>query len=249
MEDFIFGRNPVLEALKSGRQANKLLVARSSTGGPVSEIVYLAKTQKLPIQEVDRNVLDTTSGSANHQGVLLYLAAKEYVELEDLLQIAVDKGEPPFLLVLDEVADPYNLGALLRTANAAGVHGVVIPKRRSVGLTGTVAKAAAGALEYIEVARVSNISQALDKLKQAGCWVVGADMDGENYPYQIDLVGPLALVIGGEHKGIGRLVRENCDMVVKLPMFGQVTSLNAGAAGSIIMYEAVRQRLAKQVQK
>jgi len=245
MDDFVYGRNPVLESLKSGRTANKLLVARGAATGSVREILALAREKKIPIQEVERKNLDLAVDNANHQGVLLYLAAKDYVELENILEVAAEKGEPPFVLVLDEVGDPHNLGALLRTADAAGVHGVIIPKRRAVGLTGAVAKAAAGAIEFMPVARVANINQALDKLKKAGCWVVGADMSGSDYPYTTDLRGALALVIGGEHKGLGRLVGENCDVVVKLPMLGQVSSLNAAVAGSILMFEAVRQRIVK----
>lgn len=243
MDDLVYGRNSVLESLKSGRPVNKLLVARGAATGSVREILALAREKKVPIQEVERKSLDATLDNANHQGVLLYLAPKEYVELEAILNFAVEKGETPFILVLDEIGDPHNLGALLRTADAAGVHGVVIPKRRAVGLTGAVAKAAAGAVEYVPVARVANLNQALAKLKQHGCWVVGADMEGADFPYKVDLRGPLALVIGGEHKGLGRLVRENCDLVVKLPMLGHVSSLNAGVAGSILMYEALRQRV------
>ncbi len=242
MDDFVYGRNSVLESLKSDRPANKLLVARGAGTGSVKEIVALARDKKLPVQEVDRKTLDAATENANHQGVLLYLAAKAYVEIEEILALAAEKGEPPFILVLDEVGDPHNLGALLRTADGAGVHGVVIPRRRAVGLTGAVAKAAAGAVEYVPVARVPNLSQALDGLKKAGCWVVGADMNGVDYPYNVDLRGPLALVIGGEHKGLGRLVREHCDLVVRLPMLGRGGSLNAGVAGSILMYEALRQR-------
>ncbi len=243
MEDFVYGRNSVLESLQSNRPANKLLVAKGADTGSVRKITALAREIKLPVQEVDRKVLDSTAGNTNHQGVLLYLAPKEYVELEDILAVAAAKGEPPLVLVLDEIEDPHNLGALLRTADAAGVHGVVIPKRRAVGLTGAVAKAAAGAVEHVPVARVSNIAQALDALKNSGCWIVGADMAGEKYPYQTDLLGPLVLVVGGEHKGLGRLVKQHCDHIVKLPMLGYVSSLNAGVAGSILMYEALRQRL------
>ncbi|MDA8443073.1 MAG: 23S rRNA (guanosine(2251)-2'-O)-methyltransferase RlmB [Peptococcaceae bacterium] len=246
MDDLIYGRNSVLEVLKSVRPANKLMLAKGLLTGSAKEIVALARDKKLPIQEVDRKVLDGVVENANHQGVVLYLAAKEYVELEDILERATQRKEVPFILALDEVADPHNLGALIRTAEAAGAHGVIIPKRRAVGLTGAVAKAAAGAVEYVPVARVANLSQALAKLKDAGCWVVGADMQGEKYPYDVDLQGPLVLVIGGEHKGLGRLLRENCDFVVKIPMFGQISSLNAGVAGSVLMYEAVRQRLQKQ---
>ncbi|HEX3016016.1 MAG TPA: 23S rRNA (guanosine(2251)-2'-O)-methyltransferase RlmB [Desulfobacteria bacterium] len=243
MDDFVYGRNPALESLKSGRPVNKLLIARGAVTGPVREIMALAREQGLPVQQVDRKVLDTAVGNTNHQGVLVYLAAKEYVELEDILAAAAKKNQPPFILALDEITDPHNLGALLRTADAAGVHGVVIPKRRAVGLTGVVAKTAAGALEHVDVARVANLTQALNTLKEAGCWVVGADMTGPDYPYKVDLRGPLVIVIGGEHKGLGRLIRDNCDLLVKLPMVGHVPSLNAGVAGSILMYEALRQRM------
>lgn len=243
MDELVYGRNSVLEALKSGRPANKLMVAKGAGTGSIREIQALARNNGVVVQEVDRKILDTATENANHQGVILYLASKGYAELEDILQVAAVKGEPPFILVLDELEDPHNLGALLRTADAAGVHGVIIPKRRAVGLTGAVAKAAAGAMEHVPVARVANLSQTLKRLKDAGCWVIGADMSGDQYPYGADLRGALALVIGGEHKGLGRLVKENCDLVVKLPMFGHITSLNAGVAGSILMYEAVRQRV------
>ncbi len=243
MDELVYGRNSVLESLKSGRPANKLVVAKGASTGSIREIIGLARELRLPVQEVERKILDATAGNANHQGVILYLSPKEYVELEDILSRAAEKGEPPFILALDEVEDPHNLGALIRTADAAGVHGVIIPKRRAVGLTGAVAKAAAGAVEHVPVARVANLNQALAKLKENGCWVVGADMMGTDYPYSVNLKGPLVLVIGGEHKGLGRLVQENCDHVVKLPMFGHVSSLNAGVAGSILMYEALRQRV------
>jgi 23S rRNA (guanosine2251-2'-O)-methyltransferase len=247
MDDIIYGRNSVLESLKSNRPVNKLLVAKGAGTGSIREIVALARERKLPIQEVERKVIDIAVDNANHQGVLLYLAPKEYVELEEIVEIAKQKEEPPFILVLDEIEDPHNLGALLRTADAAGMHGLVIPKRRAVGLTGAVAKAAAGAVEHVPVARVANISQALEALKKVGCWVVGADMDGDKYPYQTDLRGPLVIVVGGEHKGLGRLVKEHCDHIVKLPMMGHVASLNAGVAGSVLMYEALRQRLENKV--
>lgn len=247
-EDVLIGRNAVTEALRSGRGINKILLADGDREGQVSEIVALAKERGIVLQFVERGKIESVAGSLRHQGVLAYVAPVAYAELEDILAKAEAAGEPPFLLLLDELEDPHNLGALLRTADATGVHGVLIPKRRSVPLTATVAKTSAGAVEYVPVARIGNISQTLKNLKEKGFWVAGADMDGQQNYYEADLTGPLVLVVGSEGKGMGRLTKEQCDFIVKMPMVGKINSLNASVAGSILMYESMRQRLAKMGQ-
>lgn len=236
------GRNPVLEALRAGRPINKLLVAEGSKDGSIREILALARQRRLIIQEVDRKRLDELAGSRAHQGVLAFVAPKPYVEIEALLAGAQARGESPFLLILDELEDPQNFGSILRTAEAAGVHGVVIPRRRAVGLTAAVGKASAGAMEYMPVARVANIAQTLDLLKEKRLWIAGADSSGDRLYYHTDLSGPLALVIGGEGRGLGPLIRSKCDLLVRIPMFGRVSSLNAGVAAALLIYEVVRQR-------
>ena len=240
-EDVLIGRNAVTEALRAGRGINKILLADGDREGQVSEIVALAKERGIVLQFVDRGKIESVASGLRHQGVVAPVA---YVELEEILAKAEAAGEPPFLLLLDELEDPHNLGALLRTADATGVHGVLIPKRRSVPLTATVAKTSAGAVEYVPVARIGNISQTLKTLKEKGFWVAGADMDGKQNYYEADLTGPLVLVVGSEGKGMGRLTKEQCDFIVKMPMVGKINSLNASVAGSILMYESMRQRLA-----
>ncbi|MCR5757698.1 MAG: 23S rRNA (guanosine(2251)-2'-O)-methyltransferase RlmB [Selenomonas sp.] len=242
-EDVLVGRNAVTEALRAGRGINKILLADGDREGQVSEIVALAKERGIVLQFVDRSKIEAAAGGLRHQGVLAYVAPVAYVELEDILAKAQAAGEDPFLLLLDELEDPHNLGALLRTADATGVHGVLIPKRRSVPLTATVAKTSAGAIEYVPVARIGNISQTLKNLKEKGLWVAGADMDGSQNYYEADLTGPLVLVVGSEGKGMGRLTKEQCDFIVRMPMVGKINSLNASVAGSILMYESMRQRL------
>ena len=245
-EDVLIGRNAVTEALRAGRGINKLLLAEGDKEGAVSEILALAKERGIVTQFVERSKIEAIAGDLRHQGVLAYAAPVAYAELEDILKAAEEKGEDPFLLLLDELEDPHNLGALLRTADATGVHGVLIPKRRSVPLTATVAKTSAGAIEYVPVARIGNITQTLKALKDKGFWVAGADMDGTQNYYEADLTGPLVLVVGSEGKGMGRLTKEACDFIVKLPMTGRINSLNASVAGSILMYESMRQRLLKK---
>ena len=243
MEDVIAGRNSVGEALKSGRPLNKLLIAKGERQGSLGELVSLAKEKGVLVQEVEPQRLAQLAPGQRHQGVVAMASPVEYAEVEDLLAAAAAKGEAPLLVVLDELEDPHNLGAVLRSVDAAGAHGVIIPKRRSCPLSTTVAKTSAGAVEYVPVARVSNLAQTLDKLKKAGVWVAGCDMDGtENY-FEASLKGPLALVIGGEGRGLGRLVKEHCDFLVRIPMRGHVNSLNASVACSLVLYEAVRQRL------
>ncbi|HHT73143.1 MAG TPA: 23S rRNA (guanosine(2251)-2'-O)-methyltransferase RlmB [Firmicutes bacterium] len=239
--DWIEGRQPVLEFLKAGQAVNKLLVVKDSRDRQMQRIVALAKEKGIIIQEVDRRYLDKISATGRHQGVAAQIAAVEYAELEELISKPQDPAWPPFLLVLDGLQDPHNLGSLLRSAEAAKVGGVIIPKRRAVGVTPVVAKVSAGALSYVPVARVVNIPRAIDDLKEAGYWIVGADMDGE-LCYEQDLTGPIALVVGGEGEGLSRLVKEKCDFLARIPMLGQINSLNAGVAGALLMFEVVRQR-------
>lgn len=240
--DIIEGRNPIAEALKSGREIDKILVARGEKNGSIIKIISDAKKQGIVVQEVDRAKLDAMSHTKNHQGVVAYVAAAQYATVEDILASAASKGEQPFIIIADEITDPHNLGSLLRTANAAGAHGVIIPKRRSVGLNSVVAKTSAGAVEFTPVAKVSNIANTIDKLKKENIWVIGADMDGENTIYTQDFTGGVAIVVGSEGEGISRIVKEKCDFLVQIPMFGEITSLNASVAGALMIYEVVRAR-------
>lgn len=240
-ENIVYGRNPVMELIKSGNPIHKVLLKNEKEQGRNSDIISSLKMKGVPFQFVESSVLDKHSQGEKNQGVVAFTASKDYVDPEDILQIAFEKGEDPFILILDEIEDPHNLGALLRTAEAAGVHGVIIPKRRSVGLTPAVARTSAGAVEYMPVARVSNLVQTLNYLKERGCWVSGADAGGQDI-YQTDLTGPRIIVVGGEDKGLGRLIKETCDEIVSLPMVGRISSLNASVAGSIMMYEVRRQR-------
>lgn len=241
-DELIIGRNPVMEALNSGREIATLFVAKGDRQGSVSKIIAICRSKGIPVKEVDARKLQYMCGDSHHQGVIARVAAHRYAELEDLFALAEERGEPPFLILCDEIADPHNLGAIIRSAECAGAHGVVIPKRRSAELTYTVDKTAAGALEYLPVARVSNLASAIEEMKKRGVWVYGTDMDGEPW-CSTDLTGPVALVIGSEGKGMGRLVREKCDFVLSLPMKGHIDSLNASVAAGIVMYEVSRQRL------
>lgn len=241
-KEFIIGRNSILEALKSGRSVNKLFVSKGEKQGSIREIIGLAKQQGIIVQEVTTAKLAEMSGGARHQGVLATVAPIEYVEIEDILAIAKAKDEPPFLVLLDELTDPHNVGAILRTADAAGVHGVLIPKRRSCPISAVVAKTSAGAVEYVPVARIGNIVQTLKELKKQGLWIVGADMDGQENYYETDLTMPIVVVVGSEGEGMSRLTKENCDFLVKIPMRGKITSLNASVACSLLLYEVLRQR-------
>ncbi|MFQ9891861.1 MAG: 23S rRNA (guanosine(2251)-2'-O)-methyltransferase RlmB [Emergencia sp.] len=241
-QDAIAGRNAVREALRSDRPIESILVARGARNGSLGDIVAKAKAQGIAVKESDPKKLDFLCSGANHQGIVALAAAHEYASVEDMLALAEQRGEPPFLIVADELNDPHNLGAILRTAECAGAHGVIIPKRRSAGLTYTVGKASAGALEYVPVARVSNLAATLEDLKKRGLWIYGADMEGTPW-CQADLKGPAALVIGSEGVGIGRLVKEKCDLILSLPMQGKINSLNASVAAGVLMYEFTRQRL------
>ena len=241
-ENFLLieGRNAVLEAFRSGKTIDKLYVLDGCRDGPVQTIVREARKQDTIITFVPRERLDQLAQSRNHQGVLAQAAAYDYVQVEDMLKKARDQGEPPFLILLDGIEDPHNLGAIIRTANLAGAHGVIIPKRRAAGLTATVAKASAGALNYTPVAKVSSLKAAMEQ--KEGLWFVCADMDGEMM-YRLDLKGPIGLVIGSEGEGVGRLVKETCDMTAAIPMKGDIDSLNASVAAGVLAYEIVRQRL------
>ena len=241
-ETMIEGRNAVLEAFRSGKTVDKLFVLDGCQDGPVKTITREAKKQNTIIHYVAKERLDQLSETGKHQGVIAYAAAYEYAEVEDMLKLAEEKGEPPFLFILDGIEDPHNLGAIIRTANLAGAHGVIIPKRRAVGLTSTVAKTSAGALNYTPVAKVTNISATIEELKERGLWFVCADMGGESM-YRLDLKGPIGLVIGNEGEGVSRLVREKCDFIASIPMKGDIDSLNASVAAGVLAYEIVRQRM------
>lgn len=240
-ENQLEGRNAALEVLKSGRGIEKIYVIKGNTEGTIRRIMAQAGEKGVVIQEVSRQKLDELSQTKNHQGVIVVASAHEYVEVEDILEIAKQRGEDPFILLLDGITDPHNLGAIIRTAETAGVHGVVIPKRRSVGLNATVGKTSAGAIEYMAVARVTNIVKTMEQLKKVGLWVACADMTGLDY-FETNLKGPLALVIGSEGDGVSRLVKENCDFTAAIPMYGKIASLNASVAAGLLMYEVVRQR-------
>ncbi len=239
----IEGRNAVLEAFRSGKTIDKLFVLERCQDGPIRSILREAKKHDAIINYVSRERLDQMSESRKHQGVIAYAAAYEYAEVEDMLQAAEKKGEPPFLILLDNIEDPHNLGAIIRTANLAGAHGVIIPKRRAAGLTAAVAKASAGAINYTPVAKVTNLSSAIKELKQKGLWFACADMGGSSM-YELDLKGPIGLVVGSEGEGVSRLVKENCDFAAAIPMAGNIDSLNASVAAGVLAYEIVRQRLA-----
>ncbi|SCZ09779.1 23S rRNA (guanosine(2251)-2'-O)-methyltransferase RlmB [Alkaliphilus peptidifermentans] len=243
--DKLEGRNPVMEALRAGREVDKILVLKGASEGSIKKIIGAAKDKGIPIQYVEKAKLNELSESDSHQGVIAFVAAHHYSTVEDIVEKAKKNNKEPFILLLDEIMDPHNLGSIMRTADAVGVDGIIIPKRRSVGLTAVVAKTSAGAVEYVPVAKVSNIAQTIDKLKDEGIWVAGADMSGEKEHYYQDLKGPIALVIGSEGKGISRLIKEKCDFIVKLPMVGKIESLNASVAAAILMYEVFRQRSMK----
>jgi 23S rRNA (guanosine2251-2'-O)-methyltransferase len=241
-EEWIAGKNPILEALRSNHPINKIWIGEHSGQGSMKEVISLAKEQNIIVQFVPKKKLDQLANGLTHQGVLASIAAYAYAELDTLFDIAQERNEDPFFLILDEIEDPHNLGSILRTADAAGVHGVIIPKRRAVGLTGTVAKASAGAVQYVPVVRVTNIAQTIDGLKERGVWIAGTDAKAKEDYRMANFALPLGLVIGSEGKGIGRLVLEKCDFTVKLPLVGQITSLNASVAAAILMYEVHRKR-------
>jgi len=243
MADIIEGRNPVIEALKSGRTINRILLARDiGRHSAIAEVLHISQARGIPVEYVTRRVIDESSTTSAHQGVIAYAAVKEYVALENLLIISRERNEPPLYCILDGIEDPQNLGAILRTAEASGIHGVIIRSRRAVGLTAAVAKASAGAVEYVPVARVSNISQAVVTLKRSDVWVVGIDPTGKIDYSQVDFRLATAIVVGGEGKGLSDLVKKRCDSVASIPMRGKITSLNASIAAALVMYEAFKQR-------
>lgn len=240
-EEYIGGKNPIIEALKSHRDINKILIAEGSQRGQMQQVIGLAKEANVIVQFVPKKKLDQMY-EGSHQGVIAQVAAYEYAELEDLFAVAEKRNEAPFFLVLDEIEDPHNLGSIMRTADASGAHGIIIPKRRAVGLTATVAKSSTGAIEHIPVVRVTNLSRTIEELKERGVWVAGTDASGKEDYRAFDGTMPLALVIGSEGKGMGRVIREKCDFLLRLPMVGHVTSLNASVAASLLMYEVYRKR-------
>ena len=242
VQNRIEGRNPVLEALKSGREIDKIFVQSGEKNGSLKKIIAVAREKKIVVTETERRRLDAMSVTHSHQGVIAFAAAREYSTVEDILKSAADKGEQPFIVIADDLTDPHNLGSVIRTANAAGAHGVIIPKRNSVGLSPVVEKTSAGALEFTPVARVSNLASTIEFLKKKNIWVVGADMDGSETIYTHDFSGAVAIVVGSEGKGVSRLVREKCDFIVSIPMNGQINSLNASVAAALMMYEVVRTR-------
>lgn len=238
----IEGRNAVIEAFRSGKPIDKLFVLDGCQDGPVRSITREARKHDTIISYVAKERLDQLSETGKHQGVIAFAAAYEYAQVEDILALAEEKGEPPFVFLLDNIEDPHNLGAIIRTANLAGAHGVIIPKRRAAGLTATVAKTSAGALNYTPVAKVTNLGQTIEELKKKGMWFVCADMDGD-VMYRLDLKGPIGMVIGNEGEGVSRLVKEKCDFTASIPMKGDIDSLNASVAAGVLAYEIVRQRL------
>ncbi|TYP67736.1 23S rRNA (guanosine(2251)-2'-O)-methyltransferase RlmB [Paenibacillus methanolicus] len=240
-QEWIAGKHPVMEALRSGREINKIWIAEQAQKG-AGAIIAEAKKAGIIVQMVDKRKLDQMVEGVPHQGIVAQAAAYRYFELDELIARAKDSGETPFFLLLDEIEDPHNLGSILRTAECTGAHGVIIPKRRSASLTATVAKTSAGAVEYVPVARVTNLAQTIDRLKEEGIWIAGTDLQAEQDVYRSNFDLPLGIVIGNEAKGIGRLIREKCDFLVKLPMHGQLNSLNASVAAGVLMYEVVRQR-------
>jgi len=241
MQDKIFGRNPVIEAIKNDREIDKILIKKGPLEGSIGLIKKMAKEKGIIVTEADKQKLDTLSEGENHQGVIAFAATHEYVTVLEILKRAKEKDHAPFIIICDKITDPHNLGSIIRTANCVGADGIIIPKRNSVGLNMVVAKTSAGAVEYTPVAKVTNIARTIDELKEAGLWIAGADMDGEEMG-KTDLKGAIGLVIGSEGEGISRLVREKCDFIVKIPMKGEINSLNASVAAGVLMYEILRQR-------
>ena len=241
-DDIVEGRNAVLELLNSDRDINKIFVQAGEKHGSINKIIAIAKENKVVVTEVEKSKLDFMSKTNNHQGVIAIVPPFNYCEIEDILDLAEQRNEDAFILILDGIEDPHNLGSIIRTAETAGVHGIIIPKRRSVTVNSTVSKVSAGAVEHMKIARVNNINEAIRKLKENGLWIIGTDINTNTYYYNQDLKGNIAIVIGSEGFGISRLVKENCDMLVKIPMKGKITSLNASVSAGIIIYEAVKQR-------
>lgn len=247
MDEFkIEGRNAVTELLKSDKTVNKLMIQKGERQGSINEIIKLAKNKKIIITEVDKNKLDQLSETKHHQGVIAFVSPIEYKELDDIFELAKERNEAPFILIADEIEDPHNLGALIRSAECAGCHGVIIPKRRAVAVTEVVAKTSVGATEYVPIVRVNNINETIRELKDRGVWIVGTDGNADKLYYEQDLTGPIAIIIGSEGRGMNSLTMKNCDYLVKIPMMGKITSLNASVSGGIIMFEALKQRIQKK---
>lgn len=244
-EDLVLGRNAVIEVLKSDSTIEYLCVSKGELEGSIKVILSLAKDKGVVIKEVDRRKLDAMSVGANHQGVIAKVTPFKYSEVADILDLAKKKGEQPFVIILDEIEDPHNLGSIIRTAELCGAHGIIIPKRRNVGVTPTVYKCSAGAIEHMKIAKVTNINATIDGLKESGIWIYGADIEGKDYSYNVDFSGPCALIIGSEGRGISKLTLKKCDVLVKIPMIGKINSLNASVAGGIMMYEVLKGRLTK----
>ncbi len=245
-EDLIEGRNSVSEALKSDRTIEYLLIAKGNVEGSIKKIIQVAKDKKIVIKEVEKRKLDSMSETGSHQGVMAVVTPFKYSEIDDIIEYAKKKEEDPFIVILDELEDPHNLGSIVRTAELCGVHGIIIPKRRNVGVTPTVYKSSAGAVEHMKIAKVTNINVAIDKLKDQGLWVYGADINGEDYSYNTNFSGPCAIIIGSEGRGISTLTLKKCDKLVKIPMVGKINSLNASVAGGIMMYEVLKSRITKR---
>ena len=244
-EDLIIGRNAVIEALKSDRTIECVYVSKGDLEGSIKVALGLAKDKGVVIKEADRRKLDTMCDGLNHQGIVARVTPFKYCEVNDILEDAKRKEQQPFIVILDEIEDPHNLGSIIRTAELCGVHGIIIPKRRNVGVTSTVYKCSAGAIEHMRIAKVTNINATIDMLKEQGIWIYGADIDGKDYSYNTDFSGPCALIIGSEGKGISNLTLKKCDLLVKIPMIGKINSLNASVAGGIMMYEVLKGRLTK----
>lgn len=244
-EDLILGRNAVIEALKSDRTIECLYVSKGDLEGSIKVALGLAKDKGVVVKEADRRKLDTMCEGLNHQGIVAKVTPFKYCEVNDILEAAEKKDEKPFIVILDEIEDPHNLGSIIRTAELCGVHGIIIPKRRNVGVTSTVYKCSAGAIEHMKIAKVTNINATIDMLKEKGIWVYGADIEGKDYSYNTDFSGPCALIIGSEGKGISNLTLKKCDLLVKIPMVGKINSLNASVAGGIMMYEVLKSRIIK----
>ena len=248
-DDHVEGRNSVLELLESGKDINKIFITRGEKHGSINKIIAIAKEKRIIIVEKDKRQMDQIAQTENYQGVIAIVPPFEYCEIEDILQEAKKRGEDPFILILDGIEDPHNLGSIIRTAETAGVHGIIIPKRRAAAVNSTVNKVSCGATEYMKIARVTNITDAITKLKENGLWICGTAVDAKNYYYNQDLTGPIGIVIGNEGKGMSEKVKNNCDFLVKIPMKGKVESLNASVSTGIIIYECVKQKIMKSIDK
>ena len=240
------GRNAVIELLKSGKPVNKVFIQKGERQGSINEVIKLAKKNNNLISEVEKSKLDTLSDTGHHQGVIAFVSAVEYKNIDDIFALASERNEDPFIMIADEIEDPHNLGALIRTAECAGCHGVIIPKRRAVGVTEVVAKTSVGATQYVPIVRVNNINETIKELQDRGVWIVGTDGSAETLYTEQDMTGSIAIIIGSEGKGMGTLTMKNCDFLVKIPMMGKITSLNASVSGGIVVFEALRQRLIKK---